>query len=57
LLNEGWKANGRRPLHLRKAALLGKLRSTGKLDYKRYLASPCRSAGVSKSVHWGHRIS
>ena len=45
LLNEGWKANGRRPLHLRKAALLGKLRSTGKLDYKRYLASPLRYAG------------
>jgi len=45
LLNEGWMANGQQPLHLRKAAFLGKLRSTGKLDYKRYLAAPLRYAG------------
>ena len=33
------------PLKLRKARFLDKLRSAGKLDYKRYLASPLRYAG------------
>ncbi len=45
LLNEGWMEDGRHPLHLRKARFLDRLRSTGKLDYKRYLASPLRYAG------------
>ena len=37
--------DGRQPLRLRKERFLGRLRSTGKLDYKRYLASPLRYAG------------
>ena len=42
----GGKADDNRPpLRLRKARFLDKLRSTGKLDYKRYLASPLRYAG------------
>jgi len=45
LLNEGRMADGRPPLRLRKARFLDKLRSNGKLDYKRYLASPLRYAG------------
>ena len=45
LLDEGRMADGRPPLHLRKAHFLARLRSTGKLDYKRYPVSPLRYAG------------
>ncbi|MCY4503418.1 MAG: DNA adenine methylase [Alphaproteobacteria bacterium] len=45
LLNEGRMEDGRPPLYLRKAHFLDRLRSTGKLDYKRYLTSPLRYAG------------
>ncbi len=44
-LCEGRAADDRPPLKLRKARFLDGLRSTGKLDYKRYLASPLRYAG------------
>ncbi len=42
---EGEMGNGQKPLKLRKAKFLADLRSSGKLDYKRYLASPLRYAG------------
>ena len=45
LLNERWKADGTAQFHLVKARFLDQLRSDGKLDYKRYLASPLRYAG------------
>ena len=45
IINEGLKADGLPPLKLHKARFLNKLRSTGKMDYKRYLASPLRYAG------------
>ena len=45
LLREGRMADGRPPFIIRKERFLSNLRSTGKLSYKRYLASPLRYAG------------
>ena len=45
LLCPGVMMNGDKPFTLRKAAFLKGLRSSGSLEYKRYLASPLRYAG------------
>ena len=45
LVSEGLMADGTKPFFLRKNQFLESIRSTGKLEYKRYLESPLRYAG------------